>query len=199
MASREKDTSDPSLQAEAVVGAGRGTLIISMFGTGLLGWGLSAIRVFNGAVGTAFGLAAVSFWALSMYTIRRGRILRKQYPPVPISTRRAVRKSFLLVVLIEVIALALVFVFSNQIHRFDLGVDWAAILVGLHYLPLAKTFRAPVLAVLGTLITLWSLFCWAVFRSDALLISVVLGTGILLWMASIAALLRARAIAQSLS
>jgi hypothetical protein len=70
--------------------------------------------------------------------------------------------------------------------------------VGLHYLPIAKIFRAPVLGVLGTLITLWCLLCWGLFRSDSLVISVALGTGILLWLASAAALLRAREIAQAL-
>jgi hypothetical protein len=198
MTKRTNDTENPSLQAEAVVGAGRGALIVAMFGAGLLGWGLGVARAFNGAVGAAFGFTALFLWSWSIYTIRKGRLLRKQFPPVPASTRRALRRSFLLVVLIEVVALAFVFILSNQIHRPDLGADWAVMVVGLHYLPLAKIFRAPVLGVLGALITLWSLLCWALFRSNTLVISVALGTGILLWLASVCALLRARKIAQAL-
>jgi hypothetical protein len=198
MANREEDPKDPSLQAETVVGAGCGAPIVAMFGAGLLGWGLGVAKTFNAAVGAAFGFTALLLWCWSMYTIRKGRHLRKQFPPVPASTRRAIGRSFLLVACIEVVALAFVFVHSNQIHRPDLGADWAMMVVGLHYLPIAKIFRAPVLGVLGTLITLWCLLCWGLFRSDSLVISVALGTGILLWLASAAALLRAREIAQAL-
>jgi len=198
MAKREKDRKDPSFQAEAVVGAGRGALIVAMFGAGLLGWGLGLARAFNGVVGTAFAFMALFLWAWSIDTIRKGRLLRKQFPPVSASMRRAIRRSFLLVVLIEVVVLAFVFILSNHIHRPDLGADWAAMVVGLHYLPLAKIFRAPILGILGALVTLWSLLCWALFRSNTLVISVALGTGILLWLASASALLRARKIAQVL-
>jgi len=193
-----KRLEDLSLQAEAVVGAGRGSLIVAMFGAGLLGWGLGAVRAFNGAVGTAFAFSSLSLWVWSIITIRRGRLLRRQFLPVPAPAPRAIRKSFLLITLMEIAALAVVFILSNHVHRPDLGVDWAAIVVGLHYLPLAKAFRAPVLGVLGILITFWSLLCWVMLPSNVLLVSVVLGTGILLWLASAYTLLRARNIGQSL-
>jgi hypothetical protein len=168
MAKREKDPKGPSLQAEAVVGAGRGALIVAMGGAGWLGWGLGEARAFGGAVGSTFGFVALFLWACSIYTIRKGRILRKQYPPVPAYTWRAVRRSFFLVVLIEVLAIAFVFILANQIRRPDLWADWCAMVVGLHFLPLAKIFRAPVLGVLGVSITLWCALCWALFRSNAL-------------------------------
>jgi hypothetical protein len=195
---RDKQPSDPSLQAEAVLGAGRGALIVAMLGAGLLGWGLGALRAFNAAVGTAFGLLSLFLWAWSINTMRTGRLLGKQFPPLPASRRRAIRRSFLLVTLIEILALAFVFILSNKIRRPDLGIDWAVLVVGLHYLPLAKTFRAPVLGVLGALITFWSLLCLVMFSSNVLQISVVLGTGTLLWSASAYILLRARKIGESL-
>lgn len=198
MPKHEKDPKDPSLQAEAATGGGRGALVVSMFGAGWLGWGLGEAGVFNGVVGPAFGFIALFLLACSIYTIRRGRLLGKQYPPVPASRRRAVQRSFLLVVIIEVLAIASVFILSDRIHRPDLGADWCAMVVGLHFVPLARTFRAPVLGVFGILITLWSILCWVLFRSNALVITTTLGTGILLWATAVSALLRARKIARSL-
>ena len=74
---------DPSLQAEAVIGAGRGALIVAMFGAGWLGWGLGQARAFNGFVGPAFGFIELFLLACSIYVIRKGRRLRKVYPPNP--------------------------------------------------------------------------------------------------------------------
>jgi hypothetical protein len=190
---------DSSFQPEAVVGAGRGALIISCAGAGWLGWGLGEANAFNAVVGPAFGCITLFLWVWSIHTIRKGRLLRKQYPPIPASTRRAVRRSFLFVVLIEILALVFAFILANRLHRPDLWPDWLSMVVGLHYLPLAKIFRAPILSIFGILITLWCVLCWALFRSNALVISATLGTGILLWATSVSALLRARKIAHSLS
>jgi hypothetical protein len=189
---------NPSFEVEVIVGAGRGALIVAMFGAGWLGWGLDLAQAFKGLVGPAFGFIELLLLACSIYVIRKGRRLRKQYPPIPASVRKAAQRSFLLVVLLEILALAVVFVLAWQLHRPDLGADWAAMVVGLHFLPLAKLFRSPHLGVIGILITLWCVISWALFRSNALVISVAIGTGTLLWVASVSALLRARKIAESL-
>jgi hypothetical protein len=189
---------DSSFRAETVAGAGRGALIIACAGAGWLGWGLGEANAFNAVVGPAFGCMALILWVWSIYTIRKGRLLCKQFPPVSPSTRRAVRRSFLFVVLIEVLALVFAFILANRLHRPDLWADWLSMVVGLHYLPLAKIFRAPILGIFGILITLWCVLCWVLFRSNVLVISATLGTGILLWATSVSALLRARKIAHSL-
>jgi len=189
---------DRSLQVETVIGAGRGALITGIAGAGWIAWGLSEARAFNGFVGPALGFTELSLLVGSIYFIRKGRQLRRQYPPVPASTRPATLKPFLLVLLVEVIAISLVLVLAYRLRRADLGADWCALVVGLHYLPLAKIFRAPILGVLGTLITLWCLLSWALFRPHDLLISAVMGTGILLLATCVAALFRARKIVHSL-
>jgi len=58
---------DRSFQVEAIIGAGRGALIVGMFGAGWLGWGLGEARVFNGFVGPAFGFIEL-FSSLARYT-----------------------------------------------------------------------------------------------------------------------------------
>jgi len=198
VAKRKKDPLEPSFQAGAVIGAGRGALIVAMFGAGWLGWGLGEARAFTGFVGPAFGLTELFLLVCSIYVIQKGRRLRKRYPPVPASARQAIRRSFLLVVVLEILALASVSILAWRLHRPDLGTDWCAMVVGLHFLPLARIFRSTQLGVIGILITFWCVLCWVLFRWNALGLSVALGTGTLLWIASVLALFRARKIAHSL-
>jgi hypothetical protein len=183
---------DRSVQVEAVIGAGRGALIVAMFGAGWLGWGLSKANAFHGLVGPVFGFTELSLLGCSIYTIAKGRRLRSQFLQVPGFTRRSMRRSFLLVVVLEVLALFLVSMLAYRLHRPDLAPDWCAMVVGLHFLPLAKIFRAPRLGIFGVVTKLWCLLCWALFRSNALVVAATTGTGILLWAASVSALFRAR-------
>src|SRR5271163_611237 len=108
---------DPSSQANAVIGTGRGALISAMFGAGWLGWGLGNAKAFNGFVAPAFGFTALFLFACSIYFIRKGRLLRKQCPAAGASTRPSVLKWFLLVALVEVLAIALVAILANRLHR----------------------------------------------------------------------------------
>jgi hypothetical protein len=190
---------DRSFQAEAVVGAGRGALVLAISGSGWLSWGLVESQGFTGVVGPVFGCIGLLLVCASIYTVRKGRLLRKLYPPIASATRRAIRRSFLLVFAIEIVAIVLVVALANRLHRYDLAAAWCAIVVGLHFLPLAKIFRAPILGALGVLILLWSILCWAVFRRNIFLVPVAAGTGILLWAACVFAVLRARSMARSLS
>jgi hypothetical protein len=190
---------DAPFQPEAVVRTGRGALIVAMFGTGWLGWGLSVAKAFNGFTAPAFGFVTLLLIACSIYVIHKGRLLRKKYPAIMDSSGgQRILKQYFLIVLIEILAIAIVSIVASRLDRSDLAADLCAMIVGIHFLPLAKIFRAPNLAVLGYLIVLWSALCWVLFRSNALTISVSLGTGILLWGASVAALLRARRIAHAL-
>jgi hypothetical protein len=190
---------DAWFQADAVIGAGRGALIGAMFGAGWLGWGLGNARAFNGFVAPTFGFTALFLFASSIYFLRKGRLLRKQCAIAGDSTRQTTLKWFLLVALMEVLAIALVVILANRLHRADLATDWCAMIVGLHFMPFAKIFRAPGFSVLGILMILWCVLCWTFFHSSTIAISASLGTGILLWGSCVSSLFRARRIAHSLS
>jgi hypothetical protein len=192
------DYSDHSLQAEALTGAGRGAVIGAMAGAGWLGWGLGNAKAYNGLVAPAFGFTALFLFACSIYFLREGRRLRKQYPMTGVSTRQTTLKWFLVVVLIEAVVIALAVILADRLHRADLATDWLAMIVGLHFLPLAKIFRAPSLSVLGILMTLWCVLCWALFQPSTIGIAASLGTGILFWGSCVYSLFRARRIARSL-
>jgi len=190
---------NPSLAAEAVVGAGRGALIEAIFGAAWLGWGLGVAGAFDKhSVGPALGLLELFLLACSIHVIRKGRRLRKRFPPLPASLRKTMLKSYLLVVFWEALAIFCAWILSTLLHRPDLGADWYAMVVGAHFLPLARIFRSPHLGVIGILIVSWCVLCWTLFRSSDLVISVTLGTGTLLWGAALSALYNARKIAHSI-
>jgi hypothetical protein len=189
---------DRSFQAEDVTRAGRGALICAMFGAGWLGWALGTAKAFNGFVAPAFGSIALFLPACSIYFIRKGRLHRQRTPEADESSRQSVLKWFLLIAFIEVIAIVGVSILANRLHRTDLATDWCAMVVGLHFLPLARIFRVLQFSILGILMVLWCLLCWALFHSSAIAISASLGTGILLWGSCVTSLLRARKIDRAL-
>ena len=190
---------DLSFQAETVLGAGRVALIESFGGAFWLSWGLVQGKGFVGFVGPLFGCVALLLFVGSILTIRKGRHLRKQYPSVASPARREMWRSFALVVSIEIVAVVLALIVANRLHQPDLFAAWFALIVGLHFLPLVKTFRAPILGLFGALIALWSVLCLALFRGNSLLIWVAAGTGVLLWLMSIKALFGGWKIARSLA
>ena len=190
---------DLSFQAEAVLGAGRVALIESFAGAFWISWALIQAEGFVGFVGPLFGCVALLLFVGSILTIRKGRQLRKQYPPVAPPTRREMWRSFAIVVSIEIVAVILALSVSSRLHRPDLFADWFALIVGLHFLPLVKTFRAPILGLFGALIALWSVLCLVLFRGNSLLVWVAAGTGMLLWLMSIKALVGGSRIARSLA
>ncbi len=188
-----------SLQPTHVIGAGRGALILAMAGAGWLGWGLSVAQVYNAVVAPIFGTVAIFLWVWSIYTMRIGRALRRQLPASSLPQSQFPTRSFVVVLVTEGLAIVLVMLFAaGYAHRPDLATDGCALVIGLHYIPLSRIFRAPKLAALGILISLWCILSWVLFRTNTLVVAVTAGTGILMWATAVAVLLWARSAARTL-
>ncbi len=108
------------------------------------------------------------------------------------------RKQFLVVVILEFTAIAILSRIAYRIHRPDLAPVLAAIVVGLHFPPLGKIFRQARYYFWGIAIALWCVFCAFSFPPDRLVAWSNIGTGILLWACCAHGLLRARRIVRSL-
>jgi len=152
----EEEGTDRAGRVQAAIGAGRGALIEAMFGSGWLGWGLGEAKAFNGFTGPMFGFLTLFLLASSIYVLRRGWLLRKEFPAIDVDPQRTMQRKFLLVVFLEFLLIALTSILADWLHRPDLATVWCALIVGLHFLPLATIFRAPSLGILGILMTLWS-------------------------------------------
>lgn len=171
--------------------------MLTMFGAGWLAWGLSMANAFTLTVGVLFSIVEIILLGCSGYFIWKGRSLRKKYPSSPSAATRTMNKQFMIVVVLEFATIAILVVIASALQRPDLAPFLIAVVVGLHFLPLAKVFRSRIYYVLGIAITLWCIACWILFRSNALMASTGIGTGIMLWATSACVLFRARRIVRS--
>lgn len=190
---------NPSLQAQLVLRFGFAALVPGMFGMGWLGWGLGIAHAFTPIVITLFDVVGILILGFSIYFIRVGRTLLRKYPAAPDPQAKKLRSQFVFVVLVEILAIVSLSVVAQVIHRPDLAPVFAAIVVGLHFLPLGKIFRQARYYFWGSAIVLWCLFCAVSFHSNLLVAWSNFGTGILLWACCAHGLQRARGIVHSLS
>jgi hypothetical protein len=189
---------DPSFQAQLVLRSGFGALVGGMFGMGWLGWGLGIAHAFTPTVIILFDVFGILLLGFSIYFIRKGRSLRRNYPASSNAQSQRMRKRFIVVVVLEFTAIAILGRIAYAHHRPDLAPVLAAAVVGLHFLPLGKIFRQDRYYLWGIAITLWCGVCAILFRSNTLVAWNNIGTGVLLWANCAHGLLRARAIVRSL-
>jgi hypothetical protein len=189
---------NPSFQAQLVFRSGLAALVPGMFGMGWLGWGLGIAHAFTPIVIILFDFIGILVLGSSIYFIRKGRALRRNYPASSDPRAQRMRKQFVAVLILEFTAIAILSRIAYVIHRSDLAPVFAAIVVGLHFLPLGKIFRQTRYYFWGTAITLWCVFCALSFRSNMLVAWSNIGTGVLLWASCAHGLLRARRIVRSL-
>ena len=165
---------------------------------GWLGWGLGMAHAFTPTVIILFDGFGILLLGYSIYFIRKGRSLRRNYPASSNTLTERMSKQFIVVVVLEFTAIAILGAIAYASHRPDLAPVLAAAVVGLHFLPLGKIFRQGRYYFWGTAITLWCVFCAILFRSNSLVAWNNIGTGVLLWANCAHGLLRARGITRSL-
>jgi hypothetical protein len=74
----------------------------------------------------------------------------------------------------------------------DLLALGISLVVGAHFIPLARLFRFPLYCVTAIAILVCDFVSLAIFKADAITVAVGIATGAILWMTSIYALARAR-------
>ncbi len=112
--------------------------------------------------------------------IRNGLSLQKQSAFATDQNRQSFQ-SFRIVVALEAAAIIVLVAIALGTHRPELAPLFTAIVVGLHFIPLARIFQAPFYAVVGVAIVVWCFFCWLVFRGNLVAAYGCFGTGTLLW------------------
>jgi len=165
---------------------------------GWLGWGLGTAHAFTPTVIILFDVFGVLLLGYSIYFIRKGRSLRRNYPASSNTVTQRMSKQFIVVVVLEFAAIAILGTIAYAFHRPDLAPVLAATVVGLHFLPLGTIFRQPRYYFWGIAIALWCGVCAILFRSNSLVVWSTIGTGVLLWANCAHGLLRARGIVRSL-
>lgn len=185
--------------ANIIFGLGNGALLMmTLFGFGWLGWAFAVGNMFTLAVMVLFYAASLTLLAVAILAIRWGNALRKIYFDAPDPAAAKIAKQFRLVVILEFAGIALAVVSDIVLRRPDLLAVWIGLVVGVHFLALAKLFHFRAYYWTGIAICLWDILCWVIFRSPATTVWAALGNGIALWLTVIYAVFRCRQLAQNL-
>jgi hypothetical protein len=148
------------LNAAPLKGRSVGALVCGGFGTI---WMLQA--VFLGGITSPAWIAAIAIAAVifvaspaaQLYSLR-GRA----YATVDDRCWSAVSKGYWTIVTVESVACIVASNWLNYIHRPDLWPQFIGAIVGLHFFPLAKLFRAPIYRWTATAMTLGVLASMAI-------------------------------------
>jgi small-conductance mechanosensitive channel len=192
MGSTEHVPNGSTPPAVVVFGLGMGALITTVFGFFWLGWGLSAQTTITVAQWLVFYVATLALLAVSIVTLRTGKARADARGAQRDEFRENARKRFTIITILEGAGCGIVVLLTLAFHRMDLLAFGISLVVGVHFLPLAGLFRFPAYYATGIGIILSDLLSWAIFKSDAMTVSVGIATGAVLWITAIYALLRAR-------
>lgn len=175
-------------------GTGIAALLMTVFGFFWLGWAVT-VADRNPAVAwpTLYGVFLVLLGA-SIYTVRKENARAALTAAHDGSWRRA-RGRFHVMTGVEAGGCALAVALALVWHRPELIATGISLVVGLHFLPLARLLRVRIYYLVGTAIVLCDLLGWTFLQSTAITVSVGLTTGLILWIVAVYALLQARGIA----
>lgn len=108
---------------------------------GWLGSGLGIAHAFTLIVIVLFDASGILVLGYSIYLIRKGRALRQNYPASSDPQGPGMRRRLIVAIIVEFTVIAIVSTVAYAYHRPYLAPVLAAIVVGLHFLPLGKIFR----------------------------------------------------------
>jgi hypothetical protein len=162
--------------------AGRGYGVCALGGFGAL-WLYNALILSHQPQWTltVMWVAAIALVLGGVLITRTAKTVRDEAPRDP-----AVAQWFWIVFGVEFAAIAAVVVLFQMWHLDPYVIPAVAIIVGIHFLPLARLFRAPIYNVTGILMTLWATaLIFAVPDELQRTILVAFGTGAILWASAV--------------
>ena len=177
----------------------RGTLIgcAVMFGFGIL-WivvGLSGGRFSPGwvRIGLAAAAGVLAAW-IGLFTIRFIRGHQRAAPASPEQDMlgRRIGRRFGLINAVQWGAIIAAIIVLNVIHRTGFIAPAIAVIVGIHFFPLAAVFRQPSYYATGTLGCIIGVIGFLIADDAARLSLVGLSFGLLLWLTTIAVLVKSQ-------
>ncbi len=182
-------------------GLSAAALFMVIFGFVWLGWGFSSSPAFtdfssNRAVPAArwitFYLAFLALLAVTIKMLIRARRRMKTLAIQPDEFRTRFSKRFRAICFFEGAGCALVVGLALGLHRSDLIAAGISVVVGVHFLPLARLFRLPAYSIAGIAIIVADLVSVAMLEGPQITFASGTATGSILWITAIYALLSAR-------
>lgn len=191
--------SDPFQPADIAFGLSIAAVIMVVFGFFWLGWGFSNSPLFtNFSSGRlrpaifwiAFYGASLVFLRIAIRALRRAHCLMKVSSPGSQRWRSRLGKQFRLISILEGIGCGIALFLSSHFHRMDLLAAGIGIVVGLHFLPMARLFRFPAYYITGIAIVLCGGLSMLLLQGNPATLCAGVGAGTALWITAVYALAR---------
>ena len=183
-------SASPNEISRAITGAAFGVMMMALFGTAWLAWGLQSTPADSPWLIAALVLPAIALLIPGFGMFQMGRRATRQAPPLTASQKRVqsqMGRTFGIVFGAEGL---LIFLAVNVLTHFHLEpyiMTAVAAIVGLHFLPLARLFRVPLYYWVGGVIGADALLSLAL-PSPTREIAVGLSMGAILWLTCVAVL-----------
>jgi len=129
-----------------IIGAAFGVLMMTLFGTAWLAWGLQSELADSPWLGAALVLPAIALLVPGFGMFRVGRRAAKQAAPLTADQKRAQSRMGIMFGVIFGAEGLLIFLAVNVLTNLHLEayiMTAVAAIVGLHFLPLARLYRVP--------------------------------------------------------
>jgi hypothetical protein len=187
-----------SERAGAALGIARGANILAFFGFVWFGWGFGSVPGFPIAGWLAFYAAVIALGIFAVRTLLHAKGLAAQQIVERAGFQRQHGRRFLLITILEFAGCGLVAALATHFHRPELIAPGIALVVGLHFFPLATLFRFPMYHAVGAAMMLCAILGVVVFRGDSIAAATGISCGTVLWMAALHSLQRSHKLAPNL-
>lgn len=185
------DTTNATVPKHAVQGVASGMLFMALFGTMWAGIGIMGLQNWGGIWPACLALLIGAGLVTGGVSLRRSaQRLPDQVAPTDTREEKRIGRWFGIVFAAEGVLIAIASVVCNRINRFDLFFPTMAIIVGIHFLPLAGLFRVRPYYLVGiafcllAIITLLVIPQHAVFGGQSInpqLVVLGFGAALTLW------------------
>jgi hypothetical protein len=170
------------LTANQVRGTAIGAIVAAGFGLVWLFWSLIAMHKIAAQTAIGVELGALVIVVVAVHVAR----MAKRWPRVAGDPTMGRRFAWINAIQWAAIV-AVVFSFS-RLHIDAYGASAVTVIVGMHYLPLARLFHFPLHYVTGAVLVGWGAVSALLFSRDVVLGVAALGTGAILWVSAAAML-----------
>ena len=187
---RDPTALDPSQRAAATFGFGMAAMIMTVLGFSWLGWGFASLGWFTPALWILFYSVTLCLLTATIRALRKGKALMKVYAANSDEFWAKHGKQFKIITVLEGAGCGVVVLLTIFFHRLDLLAAGISLVVGLHFLPLARLLRFNVYYWSGGAIILCDLLIVLLFNALSITASVGTATGVILWATALYALLR---------
>lgn len=180
-----------TIPSAAVRGTASGVFFMAFFGTlwaytgimGLQGWGVPLLLVTSVAIGIALFIGGVSL-------LRASGKLTNQVSNIVLRNGKRTKFWFNIIFAAEGLAIAITIAVSNATRHPELIPVIIAIIVGVHFFPLASLFQVRLYYFTGALLCLLAIITWLFIpvkvilgehQTNAFMSVVGLGSALILW------------------